>query len=401
MSSIPNKTMSPGVSYPFVTNYICAYAYCYLVDFSFFVGTGRGGISLHDIHFKGERIIYELSMQEALAHHVGPSRNRTFEPHLDVTAGFTAFNLIPGYDCPSYATYTYAFCLFEYPKDYPTNRHHKAKYYHATKNIAFLLLSVSTVGNTDYQTTYEFYHDGSVQVLVRTSGYIEGNDKVNATDAGDYGFRIRQYLSGSMSNHVFNFKADLDVHGTKNSLMKTEFVPHAQAYPWSGRRVINTMKAERSFVSSEDEGKINWAPNAAVAYSVVNKDKKNELGKYPGFRIYPSTGSSIHLTVQNSSVLGNQVNWATHQLYALQRKDSEPNSAFPLADANKEEPRVDFNRFFDGESLEQEDLVYFNLGMYHMPDTYDLPATVSQGSQSGITFRPQNYLPSDASLSSR
>ena len=336
-------------------------------------------------------------MQEALAHYAGPDQGQTEASYLDVTIGFTDFNLIPGYDCPAYATYTKAFCLFEYPKDYPMSRHSDEQYYHATKNIAFLLRSVSTVSNYDYQTTYEFYYDGSIQVLVRASGYIQASNNVNTTDAWDYGFHIRNHLSGSMHDHVLNFKADLDIKGTKNSLFKTEFVPHSQVYPWSKGKVINTMKADRSFIENEDEGKINWAPNSAASYAVVNKDEKNEFGEYPGFKIYPSTGSSIHLTVQNSSQFPDSVNWATHPLYALQRKDTEPTSAHPAFDSI-----IDFNKYFDGDSLDQEDIVlYFNLGMHHMPDTHDLPVTVFQAAQSGITLRPQNYLRQDNSISTR
>lgn len=372
------------------------------MDYTFFVSTGPAGISLHDIRFQGERIIYELAMQEALAHYAGPDSDQTSASYLDVNIGFTNFNLIPGYDCPAYATYTNAFCLFEYPKDYPLSRHSNFEYYHAMKNIAFMVRSISTVGNYDYQTTYEFHYDGSIQVLVRASGYIQASDYVEGEDPWEYGFRIRNELSGSMHDHVLNFKLDLDVNGTQNSLFKTEFVPHSQVYDWSEGKVINTMKAERSYINNEDQGKINWAPNSAASYSVVNKDQKNEFGEHPGFRIYPSTGSSIHLTIENSTVFGDHLNWATHQLYALQRKDSEPLAAHPNADLYLPNPKINFNDFFDGDSLEQEDLVlYFNLGMHHMPDTYDLPVTVFQGSQSGITIRPQNYQRSDSSVSTR
>ena len=382
-----------------------SFAYAYtnrtVVDFTFFISVGPSGIALHDIRFQGERIIYELSMQEALAHYAGPDRAQTYASYLDVGVGFTEFSLIPGYDCPAYATYTGAFCLFEYPKDFPMNRRSDSFYYHATKNIAFMVRSISTVGNYDYQTTYEFYYDGSIQVLVRASGYIQASDVVT-DDAWEYGFHIREGLSGSMHDHVLNFKLDLDVHGTKNSLFKTEFVPHSEVYPWSNGEVVNTMKVERSFISNEDQGKINWAPNAAASYAVVNKDKKNELGEYPGFRVYPSTGSSIHLTAKDSTVFSNAVNWATHPLYALRRKDSEPVSAHPANMLFPKTPVTNFDKFFDGESLDQEDLVlYFNLGMHHMPDTYDLPNTVFTGSQSGITIRPQNYLRSDNSMSTR
>ncbi|KAI9168042.1 Membrane primary amine oxidase [Paramyrothecium foliicola] len=372
------------------------------MDFTFYVATGPAGISLHDVRFKGKRIIYELAMQEALAHYAGPDWEQTYASYLDVTIDFTNFNLIPGYDCPSYATYTNAFCLFEYPKDYPMNRHSSWEYYHATKNIAFLVRSVSTIGNYDYQTTYEFYHDGSIQVLVRASGYIQASDSINEPNADEYGFRIRDDLFGSMHDHVLNFKVDLDILGTDNTLLKTEFVPHSQVYDWSDGKTVNTMKAKRSFIKTENDGKINWAPNAAATYSVVNKDAPNEFGEFPGYKIYPSTGSPVHLTIQKSTVFGKLVDWASHHLYVLRRKDSEPVSAHPDARTWNLKSHVDFNRFFNGENLEQKDIVlYFNLGMHHMPDTYDLPVTVFQGAQAGITFRPQNYQRSDNSMSTK
>lgn len=367
------------------------------MGFTFFVATGPAGISLHDIRFNGDRVIYELGMQEALAHYAGPDLDQTVSSYLDVTIGFNDFNLIPGFDCPTYATYTDAFCLFEYPMDYPMSRHYFYDSWHATKNVAFMVRSISTVGNYDYQTTYEFHIDGSIQVVVRASGYIQGSDLVKGTEPWEYGFHIRKDLSGSMHDHVLNFKADLDILGTKNSIMKTEFVPHSQVYKWSDGKVVNTMKADRSFITNEKQGKINWAPNAAASYAVVNKEKKNEFGEYPGFRVSPTIGSSIHLTVQDSTVFPGQVDWATHPLYALKRKDSEPVSAHP-----RDSTATKFGKFFNGESLDQQDVVlYFNLGMHHMPDQYDLPVTVFQGAQSGITFRPQNYARSSAAIDTR
>jgi primary-amine oxidase len=47
------------------------------------------------------------------------------------------------------------------------------------------------------------------------------------------------------------------------------------------------MKAERTFVETEDEGKINWSPNGNGIIAVVNKDQKNKYGEYPGWRIAP------------------------------------------------------------------------------------------------------------------
>ena len=48
------------------------------------------------------------------------------------------------------------------------------------------------------------------------------------------------------------------------------------------------MKLQRSFLTSEDQGKLDWSLNGATMYTVVNKDKQNDLGEYPGYRIMPS-----------------------------------------------------------------------------------------------------------------
>ncbi|KAK0654082.1 Membrane primary amine oxidase [Lasiodiplodia hormozganensis] len=387
------------------------------MDFSFFISFSRdGGLSLYDIRFKGERIIYELGLQEALAHYASSDPYQSGTSYLDSYYGFGpyAFELVNGYDCPSYSTYLNtsfytresthwhpnSICLFEFQRDYPIQRHSTANYVSITKNIMFVVRTVCSVGNYDYQFTYEFYLDGSIQVLVRASGYIQS---AFWAYNGDYGFKIHDALSGSMHDHVLNFKLDLDVKGTANSLMKTEFVPVAETYPWSsGKR--NTMKLEKSFITSEKESKIHWSPNGAAVYSVVNKDAKNAYGEYPGWKVIPTTGSSIHLTNPNSSNLGPSVAWASHPLYAVRQKDTEPRSASGLNMLDPYAPLVDFGRFFaDGESLDQQDLVlYFNLGMHHVPDTQDLPNTVSTLAQAGLTIAPQNYLPAgDASRASR
>lgn len=47
------------------------------------------------------------------------------------------------------------------------------------------------------------------------------------------------------------------------------------------------MKIEKSFIENEDEGKLNWAPNNAAFYAVVNKDTPNKYGEYPGYRVTP------------------------------------------------------------------------------------------------------------------
>jgi primary-amine oxidase len=78
------------------------------MDFSFYYTFTRdSGIRLYDIKYKGERIIYELGLQEALAHYAGNDPIQSGTAYLDTFYGFGvwAYELLPGYDCPTYATY--------------------------------------------------------------------------------------------------------------------------------------------------------------------------------------------------------------------------------------------------------------------------------------------------------
>lgn len=94
-------------------------------------------------------------------------------------------------------------------------------------------------------------------------------------------------------------KLDHDVNGTVNTLERVDVKP---AFPG-----INVMHVEKSFITSEDHGKIDWAPNAASMFVVVQ-------GRY---RIAPGVGSPAHITMPNSTISKNY-------FYVTKRKDNEP-----------------------------------------------------------------------------
>ncbi|RMZ11590.1 hypothetical protein D0860_03316 [Hortaea werneckii] len=380
------------------------------MGFSFYLSFSRDtGLSLFDIRYKGQRILYELGLQEALAHYAGNDPVQSGTSYLDTYYGFGpyAFQLVPGYDCPSYATYmntSYyvdetththinSVCFFEFDADYPMQRHSTSSYVANTKNVYFSVRSVSTVGNYDYMFTYSFHMDGSIHVEVRASGYIQS---AYYAHNADYGYHIHDYLSGSMHDHVLNYKADFDIFGTDNTMELTTNVPVTESYVWSDHP-RNTMKLKRSHIKNEDESRLFWDFNSQTQYRIVNTDVRNKYGEYRGYRILPSD-NAIHLTIQDSSNLVNSANWAKHDLMITKRKDTEPRSAHAYNNQDVYNPVIDFDEFFDGENLEQEDLaVWFNLGMHHVPHTGDLPNTVFTTAHSGIQFMPLNYFDTDIS----
>ena len=205
-----------------------------------------------------------------------------------------------------------------------------------------------------------------------------------------------------MHDHSLLFKADIDILGTANSIANHTVVPTKEVYPWSHGAARSTMKLERSYIESEDDGKIMWSQNAQTMLMVVNTDEPNKFGEPRGYRVMPARGGGMYLTITESDNLLKSQSFATHNMYATVRKDTEPRAAHALNGYDVANPLIEFDKFLDGESLVQEDIVlWFNLGMHHVPHTGDLPNTVFSTAQGSMQILPHNYLLHDPSRDSK
>ena len=282
-----------------------------------------------------------------------------------------------GYDCPAYATYLSTsyhagdttltnknnICLFEYTADHALQRHTTAHSVTISRSQYLVLRSVSTVGNYDYTIDYLFYLDGTIEVKVRASGFIFGafygsSDAIKLTKANEYGYRIHDAVSSSMHDHVINFKADLDIAGTTNTLVRVGIEPTTVSYNWehADRASRNTMHLVNTPINEETG--LDWPGNSGAVYIVLNNASTNAWGEKRGYRITPGTGMGTppHLTILNSTSLGKAAEWAGRDLWVVKHKDTEPRSASPVNFIEPQSPLIDFAKFVDGEAIVQEDL---------------------------------------------
>lgn len=395
--------------------------------FEFYITTARStGVSLFDIRFKGERVMYELGLMEAMAHYAGDDPMQGGLEFMDAFFGMgkNMFEMVAGYDCPAYATYLdseyhdvhgtttheNSICIFEYTSDHLLSRHTAQYSVTVSRNTYLVVRAVSTVGNYDYDISYLFYLDGTIEVKVRASGFIfSAFYTTNSNKQEDeYGHRIHDALSSSMHDHVLNFKADLDVAGTANDLVRMGLEPVTISYSWDQPEVKkrNTMHLVEKTV--KEETWLDWPKNSAEFYIAYSSEQKNAWGERKGYRITSGTGmgSTPHLTILNSSTLGESARWAEHDLWVLRRKDTEPASADPLNFLEPKNPIVDFTKQADHESLVQGDdfdgdlVVYFNLGAHHVPHSGDIPNTLMHTSASSVMFVPHNFADRDPSRES-
>lgn len=139
------------------------------------------------------------------------------------------------------------------------------------------------------------------------------------------------------------------------------------------------------------EQQFNWAPNNQAMYVVLNPNATNKWNEPRGYRLVPGR-SNIHLTNISSPWSRRNCEFAKTHLAVTRQHDTEPfansvqNINLPWA------PQQDFAAFFNGESIEDEDLVvWFNLGMHHFTRSEDVPVTLYTEAYSSIMFAPQNF----------
>lgn len=387
--------------------------YVEFMGWSFYMSFTRIlGLMFYDIKFKGERIIYELSLQEAAAQYAGnqPKAANTVYHDTYFSIGSTSATLIEGFDCPFGATMlnvTYpandvtdvhpqGICLFESDSGYPVARHRYGSGGNpngfsniaAVKSSALHARTIATIGNYDYLFDYAFHVDGSIEIEVRASGYLQSSPYYK--DQTNFGARVGLGTQGSFHDHILSWKADFDIISTKNSLQRTDLIVVNQTQPWFPE-LGEFEQMELKAYNMEKEQQFNWAQNGQSMFCVVNDEEKNSWGVSRGYRLVPGR-SNVHLSTHNSPFSKHSSHILKSHLAVTQHHDNEPygnswqNVNLPL------KPQQDFSKLFNDESVDGEDIVvWFNLGMHHYTRSEDIPVTLYSEAVSSIVFAPQNF----------
>ncbi|KAH7343218.1 copper amine oxidase [Rhizoctonia solani] len=374
------------------------------MGWSFYLGFNRDtGLAMWDIKFKGERIIYELSLQEAMSHYSGndPASKLAYLDRIEGIGQGTR-QLLQGFDCPygaltldatyhlegEYHNSPGAICIFEADLGFPTSRHGDIvdNWYGSTRGNALTVRTMTTVDNYDYIFDHILYLEGSVEAT-----YWDNTQ-------ADYGTRIHETTMGSIHSHVINYRIDLDIVGTANSLQaNTVFVEEVNK-PWLDVEFGPTrqLRVNRTWIPTEHQTK--FGANGQTTYLIANKNETNQWGYPRAYRFQPGLHSIYH-AVQGAPILLNNARWAEWDLMVAKRKDTEPFSSTTWNQHLPSTPPVDFSKFFaPPESIDHEDLViYANLGMHHLPRAEDIPNTLFTDTRSSFILSPFNYFDEEPS----
>ena len=387
-----------------------------------FRSRSSSGLQLFDIRFDGQRIVYELSLQEAAAFYSGWSPMQMSTDYLDSAWGMgsSKFELVRGVDCPNTATffdtmhfvdatdpakYRNAICLFEVNLELPLRRHFDNNFdggfnfYGGMPGSALVLRSISTAYNYDYIYDYLFYPNGVVEVRVSTTGYVQAT--YWTSNEAPYGNKIHSSgVAGTIHDHLLNYKVDLDIGGRKNSYETIDIKVENITNPWfpTARRVQKVLN--RSLKETEQEAIYKQNFDHPKYLNFFSEGNVNSMGVNRGYRIH--IRDMVKQMYPKDWELVRGADWSRNQMTVTKRKEKEETSSSIYNQNDMYDPVVDFKQFAaDNERIVNEDLVaWVTVGMMHVPHSEDIPNTATAANSASFYLRPYNYFDEDPSMAS-
>ncbi|XP_052050048.1 retina-specific copper amine oxidase isoform X2 [Apodemus sylvaticus] len=374
------------------------------------------GLRIFDIRFKGERVAYEVSVQECLTVYGADSPKTMTIRYLDSSYGLgqNSRALVRGVDCPYQATMVDihvlmgtgsvrllpgAVCIFEEAQGLPLRRHHSGiggHFYGGLASSSLVVRSVSSVGNYDYIWDFVLYPNGALEARVHATGYINTAFLSGGAESLLFGNRVGERVLGAVHTHAFHFKLDLDVAGLKNWVVAEDAVFKPVAAPWNPELQLQRPQLTRQVLSREDLAAFPWgSPLPRYLYLATNQT--NAWGHQRGYRIQIHSPPGVHVPLESD--MERALSWGRYQLVVTQRKETEPHSSSIYYQNDMRTPTMVFADFINNETLLGEDLVaWVTASFLHIPHAEDIPNTVTVGNRVGFLLRPYNFFNEDPSI---
>ncbi|XP_041370990.1 putative amine oxidase [copper-containing] [Gigantopelta aegis] len=391
-------------------------------DFRMSVLTGP---QVYNVRFKDTRIAYEIGLQDIAVFYSGYSSLARAADFLDSVSilGTRCRALVPGADCPLTATLigksflvestedlgylSNVFCLFEQNLGVPLRRHmsyaqNEGQWYSGMLNSALTLRSIIVISNYDYVIDFNFYQNGAIEVKVHSTGYIFTT--FYSQEKHSYGFKMHDNILGNIHQHLFNFKVDIDILGTRNRYetldISTEEVSNEQTTGNDGDTYWQ-VKFDHHLRRTELDAAYKFNFDHLKYHLIFNNNKKTSQGVQRAYRILMSGMSKQLLPEDKNNEIS--ISWARYQMAVTKVKDDERQSSSHYGLFDSLLPTVNFTTFVaDDDGIVDEDLVlWLTMGLYHIPHTEDLPVTPTVGGNLQFFLLPYNYFDECPSMQSR
>jgi primary-amine oxidase len=369
--------------------------------------TAREGLVLHEIGYEDQGrvrpVIHRASLSEMQVPYGDPTPTHNKKNVFDVGEygiGVMANSLALGCDCLGTIHYfdahmvnmggeawtlPNAICLHE--EDDGTlwkhtdwrNRHTEVR-----RSRRLVISFFATVGNYDYGFYWYFTQTGEVHLEVKLTGCLS----VGAYPPGEYpvhGALVAPQLYAPIHQHYFSIRLDMDVDGVANAIYEVDSVsePEGEPNPYG-----TSFRPRYTLLHRESEGARDAAPAIGRSWMVVNPNRRNAVGRPPGYKIVPGADTARPLARPESSLM-QRGGFIGHTLWATAY---DPGQLFAAGEFINQNPARDgLPKWIEADrSLENADLVvWYTIGVHHIPRPEDWP--VMPVARAGFMLKPAGF----------
>jgi primary-amine oxidase len=352
----------------------------------------RRGLELYDIAYRdGDRlrtVLYRASLSEMVAPYGDPEWRSFYPPDEGGRGLARSGTLRPaehGEDTPPNTVYypavthdsrgnsieiLKAVSIYE-RDDGLLWRHHDE----ARRARALVLTTFHTVDNYDYQLSWIFRMDGTIEVEAVLTGVINSYDTGRQRDGRPVvdGSSLSHVLvaprvAGPIHQHFFSYRLDFDVDGERNSVveMNTATIP-----PTSKRSSDEWFAAQATVLKRERDARRDIEMAFSRWWKIINPEVVTDLGQHPGYELRPGHNTMPHAGPR--SAVRRRFGFIDHHLWVTAYSPDELYAGvrfFGVDYVAEGLPRwVQANR----EIANRDVVIWYTLGVTHLPRPEDWP----------------------------
>ncbi len=338
-------------------------------------------------------VLYEGALSEIFVPYMDPGEswyNSTFLDLGEYSAEGLLSPMEPGADCPENATFLDGLaademgmprprhrvaCLFEREAGGISWRHLNwlTGAIDSRRARDLVLRTIANFGNYDYVFDWVFQQDGSIRLVVGSTGVV--NNKAvrsrtaadpGAAEDGAYGRFVAENTVAPNHDHFFAFRLDLDVDGTRNSFVADKLVQ--RRLPESSLRK-SLWVVESALAKTESQAQRDMHESALWRF--LNPSVKGPLGYPVSYQI--RGGHSATSLLSEDDFPQRRAGFTRHALWVTPYSPDELFAAGDYPTQSRGEDGLPSWTRAD-RPIENTDIVaWYTLGMHHVVRAEDWP----------------------------
>lgn len=377
--------------------------------------THREGLVLYTVRYEDHghlrSILYRASVAEMIVPYGDPSalhRRRNVMDMGEHGLGIQANSLTLGCDCLGEIRYFDAhlcdgrgdvvtkknvICMHE--EDYGVLWKHtdfRNEQEEVRRSRRLVVSFFTTVGVYDYGFFWYFYQDGTIQVEVKLTGIMSTRGMFpGEPEKPKYGTLVAPGLNAMIHQHFFNFRLDMEVDGSQNSVVEV----HVEAEPEGpGNSHGNAFFARETLLKTEQEAQQDIDPLSGRYWKVINPNVFNRMGELVGYKLMP--GENAVAFAHPGAYFLKRARFTTHNLWVT---PYSPQERYPAGEyPNQHAGGAGLPEWTQqGRSIENSDIVlWYTLGVTHVPRLEDWP--VMPVRYAGFMLQPTGFFDRNPAL---